>query len=435
MLALNNAAIKFVSEHAGRGEWKLASAVSRKIFQIVMAVSIAGLSISLFLSPSLAGHLRVSTSTVVLAFLTAFALNMTSYFGGIMYGLGMFREVAIQNIVFYLGRPVAICFAVFGLKIFGLVSGLLVGSLLCLLFSVLILRGRLKGGDSGYPVKRIFPFSAPIYANNIIGLVQGWADVIVLSAAAGLARTGPYFMAVSAVGFLSILWAPLASASFPIFSSIYGRKGEPALEAFSSSSVRALTFIVVPVSLSLAFVSPTFLGVVYGSGYSKMAVPFSMLAYLAIFSAYGAVYSASLQALGKTRPIFAAGALSTLIYLVTLSFLPKILGPVGAAISRCLLISVGFIVLHLSVRRHLRVRLGIGSISKMLVFLILSAPVLVFIQHRLGASYLAALTELVTFASLWILYSKSLKPLSKEDVDLIGGALPPALRFLVKFLA
>lgn len=436
MLALNNAAIKFISEHVVRGETALASAASRKIFETTLIISVSALIISLLLAPFLASQMGCDPSNIVIILLVAFILNITSYYGGLMFGLSMFKAVALQNMVYYAtSRFPAVALAYVGLRMPGLMMGFLMGAVACLIFSVIIVKGRLEKGYGNYPLRKILSFSKPIYANNIVGLTQGWMDVIILSFVAGLTQTGAYYMAVASAGFLSILWMPLASTLFPTFSSLYGAKGKETLENALATSLRITTFVVLPLGLALAVVSPTALALAYGEGYRQAAIPFTLFASLAIILAYTALYTTSLQALGETKPIFIAGAVSTAIYVVTLPLLSGQFGPLGAALSRTLLGLISFIILHLAVSRRIKLCLDVNTISKSLALSgILMIP-LMLIESFLNTSlYLVGAIETVALVTMWIIGTKLFKPLNHNDADVIRAALPAKLMFMIKFI-
>lgn len=173
--ALNNAAIKFISEHVAERKGELASAASRKILEVILIISVSALAISLLLAPFLASQMGCDPLNIVMILVTAFITNITLYYGGVMFGLKMFKAVALQNMISYgASRFPAIALGYVGLRLSGLMIGFLVGAIVCLVFSIIIVKGRLGKGHKNYPLQRLLSFSKPIYANNIISLAQGW---------------------------------------------------------------------------------------------------------------------------------------------------------------------------------------------------------------------------------------------------------------------
>ncbi|MGB9672458.1 MAG: hypothetical protein ACPLZY_04865, partial [Candidatus Norongarragalinales archaeon] len=70
------------------------------------------------LSPTIASYVGTGVLDVVCILASAFMLNLTSYYGALMFGFNMFKEVSLQNIIY-----------VFSSRILG-VSMLVVGVLI-----------------------------------------------------------------------------------------------------------------------------------------------------------------------------------------------------------------------------------------------------------------------------------------------------------------
>jgi O-antigen/teichoic acid export membrane protein len=144
--------------------------------------------------------------------------------------------------------------------------------------------------------------------------LRGWLDVAILSGVAGLSAAGTYFIAVSSVTPLTILWVPLSSALFPTLSFLEGSGDKEASKIVRDKSLRVATAIILPLSAALSSVSYTALSLVYGSRYAEASIPFSILSAMSILSAYSSIYSAELQSKGFTKPILIAGLLSIAAY-------------------------------------------------------------------------------------------------------------------------
>ncbi len=432
MLALNSAAIKLVSEHRARGEESLVSSATRQILKLILVISIPALIVSYALAPIIAGWLNVDVWSCIAILSTAFIFNLTSIYGGIMFGLGLFKHVAFQNMIYTMTSRLPAIFLVYvGLRLFGVATGFMFGSIVCLIFSLSILRGRLIKSSEKYGLKKIVSFSSPLYVNNMIGLAQGWLDIIILNIVAGAEVTAPYYLAVTSSGFLSILWLPLSSTLLPTFTSIFSSGGRKSLEDALALSSRIVMVLVLPVSFALAAVSSTAVSIAYGSSYNQAAIPFAMLAASTLISAYSSLYATSLQALGQTKPIFMSGILSTVAYVIFLAVLSSLLGPVGMAISRVALAAVCLLILRDAVRNHLALKfdrtlmLKVSSIS----FIIFGC--LALIEFSIDSSILTkAFFDFIVFFSIAIISLKLIKPLSIDEVDIVVGALPSKLKFL-----
>jgi O-antigen/teichoic acid export membrane protein len=216
LLALNSAVIRFVSEGLGRGDAEYAYSSSAAAFRVVLGVSLPALLSGFALSPMLSSYLKVGVLDLVFILSTAFILNLTSLYGAVMFGHSMFREVSLQNILFvFSSRILGLALAYLGLRVLGLSLGFLAGSLVTLLYSIILLRGKVKYLNTGFPVRRLFGFSLPLYGSNILGLVQGWLDIAILSVLAGLSGAGTYFIAVSSIAPLQYSGPPYLQPSSP----------------------------------------------------------------------------------------------------------------------------------------------------------------------------------------------------------------------------
>jgi O-antigen/teichoic acid export membrane protein len=271
-----------------------------------------------------------------------------------------------------------------------------------------------------FPSARLLRFSLPVYGANVIGLMQSWLDVAVLSGIAGLGAAGTYYIAVESVAPLSILWAPLSSALFPTLSWINGsgRRGE--IAELHRRSIRIATAIILSLSAGLASVSRTALSIAYGGRYAEASLPFTILALSAILAAYTSILSAELQSVGKTKPIFSAGLASIAVYAFMLAATASWLGQVGAALSRALMAAAGFLVLY----REVDVR-EFGNLRRSLAAAAAIAATLTPMELLLETTiYLKALAEALTLLIVAFACFKLIKPLESEEIKLVKSIVP-----------
>jgi O-antigen/teichoic acid export membrane protein len=398
LLALNNAVIKYVSESLGRGDEEEAWACSRKALKLMLSVAVPALGACLLASPMLSSYVGVRSLEVSTMLASAFVLDLTSYYGAIMYGYCMFKQVSAQNILYTLSsRFLGLLLAFLGLKVLGLSLGFLMGSLATLAYSLLVLRGKVGRSKEGFPSSKLLRFSTPIYGANAIGLLQSWLDVAILSGVAGLSATGTYYIAIASVAPLSIVWVPLSSALFPTLSWMNGSGDREQVLEVCERALRIATAIVLPLSVALASVAST-----------------------SILSAYASIYGSELQALGRTGPIFLAGVTSIVTYVVLLATITKPLGQVGAALARAAMIAVGFSVLHREVGAKLP-----SNLDKSLVVAVALASTLAPIELFVRTSiYLKAFVEASAFVLVALLAFKLVKPLDDYEVGLLKAIIP-----------
>jgi hypothetical protein len=123
--------------------------------------------------------------------------------------------------------------------------------------------------------------------------------------------------------------------------------------------------------------------------------------------------------LGRTRPIFLAGAASTTAYVVLLATITKPLGQVGAALARAAMTVVGFSILY----REAGAKLP-SNLSKSLVVAVALASTLTPIELFVRTSiYLKAFVEASAFVIVTLLVFKLVKPLDDYEVRLLKAMI------------
>lgn len=417
LLALNNAVIKYVSENLGRGDEEQALASANKALKLILASSLPALAFGFSISPLIADHLKTGVFEVLSILASAFILNLTSYYGALMYGYSMFGKVSVQNVLYTIStRFSGIFLALLGLRVLGLSLGFLAGSFLTLLYSLAALKGKIRHLRhlNGFPSEKLLKFSLPLYGTNLIGLLQSWLDIAVLSSVAGLSSAGTYYIAVSSVTVLSILWQPLSSALFPTLSWINGSGGINEVFELNKKVLRIVTAVILPLSVALASASKTALSAVYGSRYAEASFSFTVLALSAILSAYASVYNVELQSTGRTKPIFKAGLASTAVYMLLLST-AVLIGQIGAALARAAMIAVGFSVLYFEAGVKVP-----DNLKRCILVAAFLASALIPIELFLRADlYFKASIEVLAFATVLSAAFKLLKPLGRDEMKLI----------------
>jgi O-antigen/teichoic acid export membrane protein len=224
-----------------------------------------------------------------------------NYCGGIMYGLGLFGDVTVMNIVFYaFSRFPALVLAFLNFGVLGVGFGLIIGISTSLVYSIFRLRGKLARTSADFSTKRLLSFSCPLYVSNMLYLGQGWLDLVLLYALTGNSTLiGAYYLVIGGIYVISIFSTPVTFTLLPTMSHRYGENGIAGLEKPVSSAFRIMTIVVVPLSAGLAAVAPTALKVAYGSSYVQNSLAFALLATVAVFSGYWGILSSAFRYLRK----------------------------------------------------------------------------------------------------------------------------------------
>jgi O-antigen/teichoic acid export membrane protein len=338
-----------------------------------------------------------------------------------------------QNVLYHpLSRGFGLVLAYKGLGPLGIPSGWAIGAFATLLLSTYLLKGKLPNANS-FPARTLLVFSLPLFASALVSLLQGWGDIALLQAILGqFGTTGAYYLVVTSVSFLSILWTPAAGALYPALSSSYTSEGPTRVSEKLGVSMRLVNLTVLPTGTALAVIAPTALEAVYGPSLLAGALPFAILAITIIFSAQSLLLITTLQAIGKTKPILGISLAATIIDLAAVALGARPLGTTAGAIGRTLL-AIGMMTLAWwTLRRVLYVPLTHGLSKALLVAILTSAP-LAIVDYVLATNlHLTPLYRLpvliVAFTLCFLIASRELSVFTEADFELLENALPNVLR-------
>ena len=337
-----------------------------------------------------------------------------------------------------MSRGLGLALAFRGLGPLGIPLGWGIGAFATLLLSLRLWKGRTSDSNR-FPARPLLIFSLPLFASALVSLLQGWGDIALLQAILGqLGTTGAYYIVVSSVAFLSILWTPVAGALYPALSSSYASNGREAISDKLIVATRLVNLTVLPVGAALAAIAPTALEAVYGNSLGNQAIPFAILAVTIVFSAQGLLLTTTLQAVGRTTSILGISLAATSIDLVIVGLGAPVLGTTAGAIGRALLAVTAAFLAWVSLRSILHTPVTKG-LWKALVLALFSAGPLIFVDNFLTFSFrlpsiLRLPMLLAIFATCFVITSRMLRIFVDEDFDLLQNAFPRFVRPLLRSL-
>jgi O-antigen/teichoic acid export membrane protein len=434
-LALPLAATRFISASIGGKDPSTAGAVQRTSLRLVITIAAPTLLLSVLASPWIASTVFKNpdaTSFLVVAFVASFLLDLTALYGAYFLGLGRYANMAYQNILFHpLSRGLGLVLAYKSLGPLGIPAGWAIGASAALALSIFLMKGKLPKSEN-FSARTLLVFSFPLFASALVTLLQGWGDIALLQAILGqFGTTGAYYLVVTSVSFLSILWAPAAGALYPALSSGYTSQGPTGVSEKLGVAMRLVNLTVLPTGTALAVIAPTALEAVYGPSLLAGAIPFAILAITIIFSAQSLLLITTLQAIGKTKPILGISLAATILDLAAVALGARPLGTTAGAIGRALL-ALGMMTLAWwTLRRVLHVPLTHG-LSKALLVAILTATPTAIADYALATSiHFTPLFRLpvlvIVFDLSFLIVSRELSVFTETDFDLLENALPKVL--------
>jgi O-antigen/teichoic acid export membrane protein len=343
-LALPQAATKYISGHLGTAEQGLAGSVAKTTLRLVLLIAVPVALVLVPFSPLVNGLIFPSgedyTLPLALTFLAGLVIDLYLLYGAYFLGAGMYAEYAYQTILYVpLSRGIGALLAVLGFHVIGIIFGWAIGGVAAVLLSIFYWRGRLPQ-PRHYPLRPLLAFTLPLFVATLISLGQQWGDIGILQFRLGkLSITGGYYVIISSVGFLSAFWFPVANALYPSLSAAHSTGDKEGVTSRLSLAFRLTNLAVLPLAVAVAAVAETALTIAYGTQYAVDALPFAVLTIATVFQAQAAIFTTTLQAVGRTRALLGITLTATISELVWVWFLAPPLGTLAGAIGRALLYS------------------------------------------------------------------------------------------------
>ena len=439
-LALPTAATRFISSHMGKNDPTGASGVAATSLRLLLVIAGPGLAIAILASPWIGTTVfktADSSTLLVVTFAASFLFDLTALYGAFFLGVGQYADILFQNVLFFpLSRGLGLVLAYKGLGPLGIPIGWSVGALATLLMSLYLWKGKLSHSRR-YPARPLLVFGLPLFAAAVVSLLQAWGDIALLQGILGqFGNTGAYYILVSSVSFLSILWIPVAGALYPALSSSFTREGPTAVSAKLAVATRLINLTVLPTGVALAAIAPTALEAVFGTSLANQAVPFAILATTLIFTAQSLLLITTLQSVSRTRHILGISLAATIVDLVTVGFGASMLGTTAGAIGRALLAITTMLLGWFSLRRVLNAPVAQG-LSKALALTFLTALPLLTVDSLLTVGFrLAPLIRvpllLGVFVACFLATSRGFNIFNEDDLDLLNNALPKSFSPLLR---
>jgi O-antigen/teichoic acid export membrane protein len=435
------AATRFISRSIVGGDAQAAAGVARVTLRLSLALALPVVVLAVLFSPYLAGFLRGAADPVdllLVTFIASLFLDLTLLYTAFFIGVGRYAQTLYQNALFVpLSRGLGLVLAFYGFRVLGIVSGWAIGGIATLILSVYLWHGQLpKGGN--FPVRPILVFTLPIFASALITLGQQWGDMGIIYVLLGPTILGPYYLVVSSVNFLSVLWIPVNQAIYPALSAAHSTGDPKEVSDRLATAFRLINLTVLPISAALAAITPTALDIVYGGSYVSEALTLSILSLSSIFVAQGVLLVTTLQAVGHTRRYLAVTLVSTIVFVgfVGLAALP--IGTLAGAIGRALLSILIVALARFSLRHEVSTHID-SALSKAIALAGgVGLPLLALDQFFLMFHPFRPIFQLITLFGLFVLLygglSRELRVFHHGDFAMLHGVLPRSLRPVLKIV-
>ena len=435
------AATRFISRSIVGGDTQAAAGVARVTLRLSLALAVPVVALAILFSPYLSGFLQGATdptNLLLVTFIASFFLDLILLYTAFFIGVGRYAQTLYQNALFVpLSRGLGLVLAYYGLRVLGIVSGWAVGGIVTVILSAYLWHGQLPKGGS-FPLRPILAFSLPVFASALITLGQQWGDMGIIYVLLGPTILGPYYLVVSSVNFLSVLWMPVNQAIYPALSASHSTGDPREVSSRLATAFRLINLTVLPIGASLAAITPTALDIVYGASYVGEALTLSVLSLSSIFVAQGVLLVTTLQAVGHTRRYLAITLVSTIVFVGFVGFAALPIGTLSGAIGRALL-SILIVALARFSLRH-EVSTHIDSALSKAIPLAAGVGLSLFTLDQLFLLYhpFRPIFQLIILFGLFVvLYggiSRQLRAFHHGDFAMLHDALPRVLRPYLKMI-
>ncbi len=441
LLALPQAATRYISSHLGTEERGLAGSVAKTTLRLGILIAVPASLVALPLSPRINSLLFPAGENYILelafTFLIGSIIDLYLLYNAYFLGVGMYPEYAYVTILYVpLSRGVGVLFAIFGPRLFG-ISGVLgviigwaIGGIAALLLCVYYWHGRLPE-PSNYPLRPLLAFTLPLFLATLITFGQQWGDIGVLQVRLGqLPTTGGYYIIANSVSFLSAFWYPVANALYPALSAAHATGDNEGVTSRLSITFRLTNLAVLPLGVAMAAIAPTLLIVAYGPSYATREewIPFAILTITSMLTAQAAIYATTFQAVGRTRALLAVTLTVTILYLAWVWSLAPMLGTTAAATGRALLYSLAVYLSYRVLRPNIKTTPFKGFTDALALAIGTGLPLLatdqLFNLYAPARTLLRLPAFLVIFTGAFVAVSRRFQIFKQGDFALLKDVLP-----------
>jgi O-antigen/teichoic acid export membrane protein len=438
MLGLTNAILKLVSEYYATKKMKKLYGAVKYSFKILLLVNLMVAAIIFFISPALAAYIFKNpnlTSTFEISSLIILVFSLASYFGSVVYGLG---KVKVYFLTDFLANFVKVVLAIpliifFKFGFWGPILGYLLG----LVFSAFIRFTEIKLKDKGRPdTTTIWYYAFPALISTIGGAILTATPVLILSAFSSTTEAGIFTLVNALASLLIFVPNILYTASFPIFSGMYGKKDHKGIEELLNMVFRYTILISVPLSLIFVLFPSFLIRIVAKPAYLVGSNALSILGIVGLLYGIGNILLNALYAIGKPKLSRNIMIGTLIIYLILSIPLSMLYGSVGMAITYLLAFLFLFSLSLFFTLKFYCLNINRNYIPKVLFSSLIWLLVLIVATFLSDSIYVFMVTSLIGFF-LYVFLLLVLKAFSVNDLKMLREfrkIFPKSFSFIFAFL-
>lgn len=378
------------------------------------------ISTNIFHSPELSTPLRIFSIIIPFSVLVGI---FTSIFRG-FDRVG--PKIYFQDILMNALRPLLyVAVILLGLSFLGVVYAYVASIVFtCLAFATYMMRKSpipIRGKVSGInPIrKELLLFSLPLLVVNILGIITGWTDTLMLGYFKAPEIVGLYNAAFPLAQVISLTIGSMIFIYLPIASQLYAKGLNVELQRSYKVLTKWICSAIMPLSLILLLFPEAVLNLLFGASYIPASTALQILA-VGFFIRNIGPAGTTLTVMGKTRFLMWLNlACAGMNVILNILLIPP-LGIVGAAIASIAALILGKIIASVRVYSLAKVQ----PLSKNLVKPMLTSIGLIFLIYILARSFLDITLWMlpilfILFLGLYGLSILLTKSFGREDIMIL----------------
>jgi len=405
--------------------------------ELVGAIKTAGLRIqTLFsliigtayfcFSGPIAALLRDSTLTnyIKLSALTIPLTGIAFVYVGSLEGIRRFKASAVIAVVYaFLKITFIFLLVLLGLKVYGVIIGLILSVLFAALVGGYFCRGQSNKGhfDSAVLIK----FGFPVLLFFIAIALLTYIDILfVKSILADNAKTGFYTSARTISQIIYFIFSAFSIVLLPSVSSAIASADLQLTKRYINQSLRYMLMLLIPTALMISATSAKLVTLFYGRAYIAAAYPLSILVFGMSFLVVTLALSTIMQGYGKPRtPLTILSILVPVNVCLHLLMIPRF-QLLGAALATSITCFIGLAISCIYVYKEFKTLLSLNSLFK----IILASVVIYLIALRISFSHFLLPIYYVGLFSLYFFVLLILKEINYEDMSFLKEILSSPFR-------
>lgn len=435
---LTNAALKLVSEYCTTNKMKKLYGTIKYCLKIIFFTNIAVAAIIFFISPILATHIFKNLNlmlTFKVSSLIIIVFSLASYFGSVVYGLGKVKTYFLTD---FLANSTKVALAIILILFLKLgFWGPILGYLLGLIFSAFIRFKKIKLKNKGEPdVATIWHYALPALVSTISGAILTTTPVLILSVFSSTTEAGIFSLVNALTSLLIFVPNILYTASFPVFSGMYGKRDHKGIEALLNMVFRYTLLISIPLSLIFVMFPSFLIRIIARPAYLPGTKALSILGIVGLVYGIGNTLLNTLYALGKPKLNRNIMIGTVIIYLLLSIPLSTIYGSVGMASTYLVAFSFLFISSLFFTRKLYKLHLNHNYILKVLFSSLVWLVVLITATFLSNSVYMFIVFSLVGLP-FYIILLLGLKTFDTDDLRVLREfrkIFPKSFSFIFEFL-